>query len=112
MWRRYLISISKGGESMSKWLLRSLVVLCLFSVLLSGCGYFTVKNEIENTERMLSELKAAGGDKLVPYQYCSAESFLAVSRLEFGENDFKQARIFVQRAKSAAEAGLAEVKKK
>ena len=97
---------------MSKWALRSFVVLCLLSFVLSGCGYFTVKKEIGNVERLLSELKAAGGDKLVPYEYCSAESFLAVSRLEFAENDFKAAKGFVQRAKSAAETGLAEVKKK
>ena len=97
---------------MGKWALRSLVVLCLLSLVLSGCGYFTVKKEIENVEGLLSELKAAGGAKLVPYEYCSAESFLAVSKLEFAENDFKAAKGFVQRAKSAAEAGLAEVKKK
>jgi hypothetical protein len=97
---------------MGKWALRSFVILCLLSMALSGCGYFTVRKEIGNVEGMLSELKAAGGDKLVPYEYCSAESFLAVSKLEFGENDFKQAKIFVLRAKSAAEAGLAQVKKK
>jgi len=97
---------------MGKWALRSFVVLCLLSLVLSGCGYFTVKKEIKNVEGLLSQLNAAGGAKTVPYEYCSAESFLAVSKLEFGENDFKQARIFVQRARSAAEAGLSEVNKK
>ena len=97
---------------MGKWALRFFVVLCLLSFVLSGCGYFATKKEIGNAERLLSELKAAGGAKLVPYEYCSAEAFLEVSRLEFGENDFKAAKGFVERSKSAAEAGLAEVKKK
>jgi hypothetical protein len=97
---------------MGKWALRSFVILCLFSLVLSGCGYFTVKKEIENAERLLSELKAAGGAKLVPYEYCSAESFLQVSKYRFSENSFKHAGILAGRAKSAAEAGLAQVKKK
>ena len=97
---------------MGKWALRSLVVLCLLSLVLSGCGYFTVKKEIENVEGLLSELKAAGGAKTVPYEYCSAEKFLEVSRIEFDSNDFKAAKGFAERSKSSAEAGLAEIKKK
>jgi len=92
--------------------LRSFVILFVFSFILSGCGYFAAKKDIENAERLLSELKAANGAKLVPYEYCSAESFLQVSKYRFAENSFKQAGVFAQRSKSAAEAGLAEVKKK
>lgn len=97
---------------MGKWALRFFVVLCLLSFVLSGCGYFASKKEIGNAERLLSELKAAGGAKLVPYEYCSAESFLQVSKFRFAENNFKQAGVFAGRSKSAAEAGLAQVKKK
>jgi hypothetical protein len=102
----------KGGESMGKWTRRCAVVLCLLSLALSGCGYFSAKEEIKTVERMVSELKAAGGDKLTPYEYCSAESFLQVSKYRFSENNFKHAGILAGRAKSAAEAGLAQVKKK
>ena len=92
------------------WML--LMVLAFLSFSLSGCYYFSAKNEIKSAEGMLSQLKAAGGENKVPYEYCSAESFLAISKLEFGENDFKHAKGFAGRSKSAAEAGLAEVKKK
>ena len=92
------------------WML--LMVLAFLSFSLSGCYYFSAKNEIKSAEKMFSQLKAAGGENKVPYEYCSAESFLAISKLEFGENDFKHAKGFASRSKSAAEAGLAEVKQK
>jgi predicted transcriptional regulator of viral defense system len=57
-------------------------------------------------------LKGAGGATLVPYEYCSAKSFLEMANLEANENDWKQARDFANRSKSAAEAGLSEVRKK
>jgi hypothetical protein len=53
-----------------------LVILILFSFLLSGCYYFSAKNEIKNAEKSIAQLKAAGGEKTVPYEYCSAEAFL------------------------------------
>ena len=67
---------------------------------------------MRNAEQLISQLKGAGGATQTPYEYCSAESFLAISKMEFGENDFKAAKGFASRSKSAAEAGLAEVKKK
>ena len=98
---------------MGKWNLKLLLMtLCLLSFILSGCGYHATKKEIATVERMVSELKASEGDKLVPYEYCSAESFLQVSKYRFAENNFKQARIFLGRAKSAAETGLKKVKGK
>ena len=89
-----------------------LVILVIFSFLLSGCSYFAAKSEITAAEKSLAQLKAAGGDKKAPYEYCSAEKFLEASRIEFGQNDFKPAKELASRAKSAAEAGLAESKKK
>ena len=89
-----------------------LVVLVLFSFLLSGCYYFSAKNELKNAEKLVAELKAAGGEKSVPYEYCSAVGFLEGSRIEFSENDFKPAKELASRSTSAAEAGLAEIKKK
>lgn len=98
---------------MGTWRLRFLLLtICLLCLVLSGCGYFATKKEITNVERMLSELKASGGDKLVPYEYCSAVGFLQVSKYRFAENNFKQARIFLGRARSAAETGLKKVKGK
>jgi len=89
-----------------------LVVFVLFSFLLSGCYYFSAKREMQNAEKLIIELKAAGGEKLVPYEYCSAGSFFGVSQIEFYSNDFKAAKGFAERSKSAAEAGLTKVKKK
>ena len=97
--------MSKKGFSL-------LLVLVFFSLSLSGCYYFSAKKEIKNAESLVGELKSAGGPTKAPYEYCSAESFLAISKMEFGENDFKHAKGFASRSKAAAEAGLAEVKKK
>jgi len=97
--------MSKRGFSL-------LLVLVFFSLSLSGCYYFSAKKEIKNAESLVGELKSAGGPTKAPYEYCSAESFLAISKMEFGENDFKHAKGFASRSKAAAEAGLAEVKKK
>lgn len=89
-----------------------LAVLVLFSFLLSGCYYFSAKKEMRNADKLISELKAAGGDKLTPYEYCSAGDFFVVSQIEFNDNDFKASKNFAERSKSAAEAGLAKAKKK
>jgi len=91
---------------------RFLIVLILISFVLSGCYYFSAKKEIGNAEKLFSELKGAGGEKQVPYEYCSAEKFLEASKLEFSQNDFWPAKGFAERSKSAAQAGLAEIKKK
>ena len=88
-----------------------LVFFVLFSFALSGCHYFSAKKEIANAERLYSDMKGKGGEKLVPYQYCSAEKFLEISRIEFGSNDFKAAEGFANRSISASEAGLAEIQK-
>ena len=97
--------MSKRGFSL-------LLVLVFFSLSLSGCYYFSARNEIRSAQGRLEELKNAGGPTKAPYEYCSAESFLTISKMEFNENDFKHARGFASRSKAAAEAGLTEVKKK
>ncbi len=89
-----------------------LLVLSFFSSSASGCYYFSARNEIKTAERLLVDLRGEGGEKLAPYEYCSAEKFLEVSKMEFDENDFKDAKGFASRSKSAAEAGLAKIKKK
>ena len=94
---------------------RSLTFLCLlifFSFSLSGCYYFSATKEMKAAEQLISELKAAGGATLVPYEYCSAEKFLENAKLEADQSDWKHARDFASRSKSAADAGLAQVKKK
>jgi hypothetical protein len=85
-----------------------IVVLVLFSFFLSGCYYFSAKKEIKTAEELTAELKAMGGEKLAPYEYCSAEAFLAGAKMEFSQNDFKPAKELASRARSAAEAGLAK----
>ena len=88
-----------------------LTILLILSFLTSGCYYFGAKREMGNAERLISQLKAAGGEKQVPYEYCSAEKFLEVSRMEFNENSYNGAYTFAVRSKAAAEAGLSKVKK-
>ncbi len=97
--------MSKRGFSL-------LLVLVFFSLSLSGCYYFSAKKEIKSAQSLVGELKNAGGPAKAPYEYCSAEKFLEISKMEFSENDFKHAKGFASRSKAAAEAGLAEVKKK
>jgi len=97
---------------MVKRSLALLFILIFFSFSLFGCHYFSAKKEIANAGKLLSELKGAGGEKQVPYEYCSAEKFLEAANIEFGQNDFGPAKGFAERSKSAAQAGLAEIKKK
>ncbi len=92
------------------WVL--LLALVFFSLSISGCYYSAAKTEMKNAENLLMELKNAGGPAKAPYEYCSAEKYLEISRQEFGESDFKHAQDFAGRSKAAAQAGLAEVKKK
>lgn len=101
----------KGGEMMHRRTLEFLAIIVIFSFLVSGCSYFSAKREMNNASRMVSELKGMDGPKLVPYEYTSAEKFLEVSKMEFDESDYKEAGEFAVRSKSAAEAGLSEVKK-
>ncbi len=79
---------------------------------LSGCYYFAAKDQMKNAQRLISDLRNQGGEKLVPYEYCSAERFLELSRMEFDENDYKQSKRFADRSRTAAEAGLNQVKKR
>ena len=55
----------------------------LLTFTLSVCYYFSAKKEISNAERLLRDLKGGGGEKLAIYEYCSAEKFLEVYKLEF-----------------------------
>ncbi len=97
---------------MSRKIGKFLVFFVLFSLVLSGCHYFSAKKEIANAEKLFSDMKGMGGEKLVPYQYCSAEKYLEISQIEFGSSDFKAAEGFAKRSSSASEAGLAEIQKK
>ena len=101
----------KGGEMMRKRTLGFLTILVIFSFLLSGCYYFSAKKEMKNAGSLVSELKGMDGLKLVPYQYTSAEKLLEISNKEFDQADYFHAKEFAERSKSAAEAGLSEVKK-
>jgi len=97
---------------MNKRIRAFLFILILFTFSLSGCYYFSATKEMKAAEQLLSELKTAGGTTLVPYEYCSAEKFLENAKLEANDNDWKHARDFASRSKSAAEAGLSQIKKK
>lgn len=87
----------------------SLLILALF---LFGCSYISARDEIKTAERLLIELKAAGGEQSVPYDFCSAEAFLEAAKLEYEHHDFKTSKEFAVRSKLAAQKGLTEIKKK
>jgi hypothetical protein len=89
-----------------------LLIVVFFTFSLSGCNYFSAKKEIANAGKLVSELKGAGGEKKAPYEYCSAEKFLEGAKIEFSQNDFGPAKALAERSTSAAQAGLAEAKKK
>ena len=97
---------------MNKRIGKFLVFFVLFSIALSGCYYFSATKEMKAAEQSLSELKAAGGATLVPYEYTSAEKFLEVAKIEFSEPGYKPAAEFARRSKAASQAGLAEIQKK
>jgi hypothetical protein len=98
---------------MDKRIWGCLAVFILFFFLLSGCYWYNADKEIADAQKLLSELKSAGGQTLTPYEYCSAEKFLEMAKTELQEeNDGWTAKDFAERSKSASEAGLAEVKKK
>jgi len=88
-----------------------LLVLLFFSLSLSGCYYFSAKKEIGNAQALLDQFKSAGGPAKAPYEYCTAEKLLDVSRGEFDENDYKHSVEFAVRSKTASQAGLAEMNK-
>ncbi len=96
---------------MSKGKILVLGIVCL-SFLLSGCYYSTCMREMRAAENSLAQLKAAGGEKLVPYEYTAAEKYLEISGLELAEPDYKWAAQLAGRSKAASQAGLAEIQKK
>jgi hypothetical protein len=97
---------------MSKKVWVFFLVLGFFSLSFSGCYYFSATKEMKAAEKLLADLKAQGGEKLVPYEYCSAVQFLEDTKLEYREGDYKSAKEFASRSQSAAQAGLAEIQKK
>ena len=92
------------------WVL--LLVLAFFSISLSGCFYDKAMKAMNAAERSLSDLKAQGGEKLVPYEYCLAEKLLENARGEAGESDWSHARSFADRSRAASEAGLGQIQKR
>ena len=97
---------------MRKRAIAFLLILIFSSLSLSGCFYFSATNEMKTAEKLLAELKAAGGATLVPYEYTSAEKFLEVAKIEYSEPGYKPAGEFARRSRAASQAGLAEIQKK
>lgn len=94
-----------------RFVISTLTLIGLTSFLL-GCSYVAARDEIKTATKLLAELKAAGGERSVPYEYCSAEAFLEAAKLEYEHHDFKASKAFAARSKSAAQKGLEELKKK
>jgi hypothetical protein len=97
---------------MSRRIWALLLVLAFFFLFFSGCYYFSATREMKAAEKSFSDLKAQGGEKLVPYEYCSAEKFLENAKMEANEADWRNVRDFAARSRAASEAGLAEIQKK
>ena len=89
-----------------------LIVLIFFTLSLSGCYYFSATKEMKAAQQSLAQLKAAGGEKQVPYEYTLAEQYLEASKVEFSEPGYKPAAEFAKRSSAASQAGLAEIQKK
>ncbi len=89
-----------------------LLVLVFFSLSLSGCYYFSAKNQLNTAGKLVADLKAQGGEQKVPYEYSSAQAFLEMAQMEFDQNDYSHSKNFSSRSISAAQAGLAAVGKK
>jgi hypothetical protein len=102
----------EGGDFMSRRIWFFLGMFVLIPILLSGCGFYETRDQIRSAEKSLGDLKSAGGEKLAPYEYCSAEQYLGISKVFLNRAEYKNARDFGARSKSASEAGLLEVKKK
>jgi hypothetical protein len=86
------------------------VILCLLALFSSGCGYTKAKSEMSKATQMFSELKAAGGQQKVPYEYCSAEKHLEIANREFGRSDYGRAEKFAVRSQAASQTGLSKAK--
>ncbi len=95
---------------MGRWIWGCLIILFLLSLFGSGCYYSKAKSELSKATQMVSELKAAGGQQKVPYEYCSAETFLEIANKEFNKSDYKRAEGFAIRSQAAAQTGLSKVK--
>jgi len=88
------------------------MVIFLLSFFISGCYYFSATKEMKAAQQSLAQLKAAGGEKQVPYEYSLAEQYLEASKVEFSEPGYKPAAEFAKRSSAASQAGLAEIQKK
>ena len=97
---------------MNRMIGKLLVFFALFSFVFSGCHYFSANKEMDSAWNLFTDLREKGGEKLVPYEYCSAEKFLEISKKEFNSNDFKTSEGFAKRSISASKAGLVEIQKK
>ena len=98
---------------MLRRVLTLVLILCFLLPFASGCCYYwPAKKEMGKAEAALAELKAKGGATKAPYEYCSAESFLQISKMEFSQNDFVQAKKFAITSQSASQAGIIEAQKK
>ena len=87
-----------------------LVILFVLSIISTGCYYHEANDEMGKAAKLFSDLKAAGGQQKVPYEYCSAEKFLEIANKEFGRGDYKGAEEFAIRSKAASQTGLSKVK--
>jgi len=88
------------------------LIVCFLFPFTSGCYYWSAKKEMGKADATLAELKAKGGATKTPYEYCSAESFLQISKTEFSRNYYQQAKQFAITSQSASQAGLTEAQKK
>jgi hypothetical protein len=62
-------------------------LLAFTSLSFSGCYYFSAEKEIMVAEKSFSDLKAQGGEKLVPNECCSAEKFLENAKMQANESN-------------------------
>jgi len=65
---------------------------CLLVLLAAGCGPVRATSVIGDAEAAVASARAAGGEKLAPYETISAELYLAKAREEQGRAQYGAAR--------------------
>ncbi len=77
--------MSGPSNQASRWLLAAVAALA------AACGPVQSTSYLIDTETMLEAARTAQADKLAPYEWTSANLYLAKSKEEVGYSDFEQA---------------------
>jgi len=89
-------------------MIAGLLALALLPLLI-GC---VAENEVHRAQRALDQARAVHAEYLAPYEFASAENFLAQAKVELNESDYDSAQKFATRANQMAQQAQAIAEKK